>query len=875
MKIYDSDKPYIFISYSHRDSAKVLEIMKRLKEQGFNCWYDDGIDPGTEWDENIAKHIIGCTYFISFISNNYIASHNCKDELNYARDLNKERLLVYLEDVELPHGMAMRMNRIQAIFWNKYTNEEDAYRKLFHAEGIDKTLIAKVPEAPAINTASQPSATPSPKETAPAASAPATPKSTPQASTNSSTVSKKQLKKWIPIAAASFVAVVGIIIACCFFLKKQSPVAQGIEYLYGNEKVAYDPVKALEIFEAEADKGNKDAAYLAAYTMLFELSYSSYQDNEKTLAYLELCKDENPYALDLIAKMYATANGVSRDKEKADALWQEARENTDDSVLKTEELIYHVQTATVLGYMYMEGSGREADEGLARSWLDYACDHGSVCALQIAGDLYSRSTSSADKNYPRALELLQKAIDKGRLQAYNTMGVIYYNGDSENGIEKDYDAAVKYFNMAIESGSAVAMYNLANCYKNGKGYQQNTKKALEWYEKAGDNGYAKGYYYLGKLYYDGSEDLDIDYSKAEEFLQKSLDCGGNGAFELGYIYDHGSDSLVRDSAKAISYYEISAQVGSSAAMYNLSILYYEGRDDQEKDYAKALDWMLKAAEAGYDSAYYYLGKYYYSGLTDYMDPNYLNAADYYLTYLKTDDDNLILMGNAYANLGVMLYRGDIDIFTEDGSIYIPETPNRELAYQYHELAAKQGNKLGILYMVYYNLYGVGTDKNLENAKIWLDKADAVTNYTDAQKNNLETYHFKYDTEFMTTQELVDKWRELHDAQDYTNARKYLDLAADRGDNDWAIYACGWYYCFGNQYEHDYEKGLKYLSKNNTTYFKSAETTGDFYAEPANTKYYNSDKAMEWYEKAISLGADEEKINAKIEKLQKNVASTQQ
>lgn len=30
------DKPYIFISYAHKDDAVVLKIIRGMKEQGFN-----------------------------------------------------------------------------------------------------------------------------------------------------------------------------------------------------------------------------------------------------------------------------------------------------------------------------------------------------------------------------------------------------------------------------------------------------------------------------------------------------------------------------------------------------------------------------------------------------------------------------------------------------------------------------------------------------------------------------------------------------------------------------------------------------------------------------------------------------------------------
>ena len=112
-KPYQGKEKFIFISYSHRDTAKVFPIIFNLMENGYRVWYDQGIDPGTEWDENIATHIDTCGYFIAFMSSNYLGSNNCKDELNYARELDKPRLLVYLEDVELPVGMQMRLSRLQ------------------------------------------------------------------------------------------------------------------------------------------------------------------------------------------------------------------------------------------------------------------------------------------------------------------------------------------------------------------------------------------------------------------------------------------------------------------------------------------------------------------------------------------------------------------------------------------------------------------------------------------------------------------------------------------------------------------------------------------------------------------------------------------
>lgn len=129
-------EPYIFISYSHKDADVVLPILRRMQNDGFRFWYDDGIDPGTEWDENIAEHVLGCGYFIAMISNNYIASKNCKDELSFARDEDKESLLIYLEETKLPKGMRMRFGRLQAVYFCKYASRTQFFEKLYSAKHI-------------------------------------------------------------------------------------------------------------------------------------------------------------------------------------------------------------------------------------------------------------------------------------------------------------------------------------------------------------------------------------------------------------------------------------------------------------------------------------------------------------------------------------------------------------------------------------------------------------------------------------------------------------------------------------------------------------------------------------------------------------------
>ena len=133
---YQGDEPYLFLSYSHRNADAAAEAIRYLKAAGFRVWYDEGVIPATEWDENIARAIENCDYLIALISEAYLASSNCLDELNYARDRNIPLLLIYLEDVALPSGLAMRLGRLLAIHRYRYDNPAACYSKVVRAKGI-------------------------------------------------------------------------------------------------------------------------------------------------------------------------------------------------------------------------------------------------------------------------------------------------------------------------------------------------------------------------------------------------------------------------------------------------------------------------------------------------------------------------------------------------------------------------------------------------------------------------------------------------------------------------------------------------------------------------------------------------------------------
>lgn len=78
VKPYEGQEAYIFISYCHKDRAGVFPIIEQMARDGYRVWYDEGIDPGSEWPEIIASHLNGSAACVAFITENAVNSHNCE-----------------------------------------------------------------------------------------------------------------------------------------------------------------------------------------------------------------------------------------------------------------------------------------------------------------------------------------------------------------------------------------------------------------------------------------------------------------------------------------------------------------------------------------------------------------------------------------------------------------------------------------------------------------------------------------------------------------------------------------------------------------------------------------------------------------------------
>ena len=139
-QVYEGDYPYIFVSYAHADRDAVLPIIRALVDEGYRVWYDDGIQAGSSFPDYIANRLFGCSCVLMLVSRCSLSSDWCRNEVDYALNLKKHILPVYLEDVELSRALQMRLGTVHALYWHAYATDEEFNEKIFSVKLLDPCL---------------------------------------------------------------------------------------------------------------------------------------------------------------------------------------------------------------------------------------------------------------------------------------------------------------------------------------------------------------------------------------------------------------------------------------------------------------------------------------------------------------------------------------------------------------------------------------------------------------------------------------------------------------------------------------------------------------------------------------------------------------
>ncbi|MET4630901.1 hypothetical protein ABIB83_007961 [Bradyrhizobium sp. I1.8.5] len=110
--------PYVFLSYAHKNWDFAMGVMQFLTSAGVSFWWDDGIQPGSVWDEALEERISNCCLLMACLSTDYQSSKYCRRELKFADLLGKQILPVARDPVTWSDGLRLMFQDLQIMTLN-------------------------------------------------------------------------------------------------------------------------------------------------------------------------------------------------------------------------------------------------------------------------------------------------------------------------------------------------------------------------------------------------------------------------------------------------------------------------------------------------------------------------------------------------------------------------------------------------------------------------------------------------------------------------------------------------------------------------------------------------------------------------------------
>lgn len=124
----EASGPYVFVCYAHEEREVVLAQIEWLRSRGLVIWYDEAIEAGSRWSDDLARAVDGCAAFLYFMSPRSIGSRYCLDEVHYALECGRPIVPVELAPVELTPGLKLSLGATHRLFMHRMEPGE------FHAK---------------------------------------------------------------------------------------------------------------------------------------------------------------------------------------------------------------------------------------------------------------------------------------------------------------------------------------------------------------------------------------------------------------------------------------------------------------------------------------------------------------------------------------------------------------------------------------------------------------------------------------------------------------------------------------------------------------------------------------------------------------------
>ncbi len=214
------------------------------------------------------------------------------------------------------------------------------------------------------------------------------------------------------------------------------------------------------------------------------------------------------------------------------------------------------------------------------------------------------------------VHIMRQAAQSGDVDANKWMGILY---DTGNGVAKNHQVAVQWYETAISFGSPEAKSLLlfgVPAQDPGNPEPVDFHKVFSDTVSAAGAQDAAALYRLGLMYKLGIGTA-ADQKLAKNSFERAAELGNVDAqVEMGMLYDRGTD---HNASRAIAWYEKASNQGSGFAAKNWADMYQNGNDVRQ-DYGRAFELYTRAVKLGYGFACTNIGSMYLNGWGVKRDP---------------------------------------------------------------------------------------------------------------------------------------------------------------------------------------------------------------------------------------------------------------
>jgi TPR repeat protein len=256
-----------------------------------------------------------------------------------------------------------------------------------------------------------------------------------------------------------------------------------------------------------------------------------------------------------------------------------------------------MQARMILGMLYAEGMGCEADIDAALALLSSSAVHGNAEAYRRMGDIFV-SGKLVERSIDKALECYKSAADLGMTNAYETMGDIFRLGEL---VSRDVARAIELYEMGAKEGHSTAREKadmLKNereqlCTIGNKLASSSPDQSFRAFAISASMGYVPAYKELARSFLIG-RGIKKNRGQAYLWLEKAVESGDEDALlEYALCFSRGIGTAF-DFKRAVELLTKSARLGNKDARDELERLMQNKRRHMLKAvYSRAMTLIYK------------------------------------------------------------------------------------------------------------------------------------------------------------------------------------------------------------------------------------------------------------------------------------------